>query len=284
MATAQETSTATTPSQQGYPACDRIAVRLPPFWADDPEIWFAQIENQFLLAGVISEDTKFSYVAGHLDQRYAAEVRDILTNPPASGKYQRLKSELIKRLSESQENKLRRLLEHEDIGDRKPSQFLRHLRTLAGTVVPDDVLRPLWLGRLPASSQAILATQKKTELDDLSNLADAISETTSRTRIAEVQSDPMEALVTKLTTLFTAQIAEVTTTLRAEIAASAAKQERPQHHRFRSRSHSRSHSRSQSRSQSRETPGVCWYHRRFGNDAKKCTTPCTHSGKDQADR
>ncbi|KYN42049.1 hypothetical protein ALC56_03518, partial [Trachymyrmex septentrionalis] len=34
----------------------------------------------------------------------------------------------------------RRLLEHEEIGDRKPSQFLRHLRNLAGYVSEDKVL------------------------------------------------------------------------------------------------------------------------------------------------
>jgi hypothetical protein len=36
-----------------------LAVRLPPFWAERPAVWFAQAEAQFFLAGVSSEKTKF---------------------------------------------------------------------------------------------------------------------------------------------------------------------------------------------------------------------------------
>ena len=67
---------------------------------------------------------------------------------------------------------MRRLLEREELGDRKPSCFLRHLRGLAGPVVPDDVLRPLWLGRLPVETQKILASQTSSTLDNLASLAD----------------------------------------------------------------------------------------------------------------
>ena len=137
-----------------------MGIRIPPFWASDPEMWFAQIEIQFALAKVASDETKFHYVAGNMDSKYAAEVRDILTNPPATNKYTFFKSELIRRLSSSQEQKTRRLLEHKEIGNRKPSQFLHHLRGLAGTVVSDSVLRTLWTGRLPPRLEAILATQK----------------------------------------------------------------------------------------------------------------------------
>jgi hypothetical protein len=43
-----------------------------------------------------------------------------------------------------------------EIGDRKPSQFLRQLRTLLPDV-PDDFLRTIWSSRLPSNIQAILA-------------------------------------------------------------------------------------------------------------------------------
>lgn len=43
-------------------------------------------------------------------------------NPPAEGAYETLKSELVKRLSLSQEHKTRRLLEREEIGDRRNFQ------------------------------------------------------------------------------------------------------------------------------------------------------------------
>ena len=29
---------------------------------------------------------------------------------------------------------------------------------------------------------------------------------------------------------------------------------------------------------------ICWYHRTFGDSAKKCQTPCSYQGNDQASR
>jgi hypothetical protein len=46
-----------------------VAVRLPPFWAERPAVWFAQAKAQFFLAGVSSETTKFFHVISQLDQR-----------------------------------------------------------------------------------------------------------------------------------------------------------------------------------------------------------------------
>lgn len=105
-------------------------------------------------------------------------MRDIILNPPAERAYETLKTELIKRLSLSQEHKTRRLLEHEEIGDRKPSQFLRHLRGLAGNVVGDKVLRTVWLSRLPAYIQPHLVTRTEDTNDQLADIADAIVEAT----------------------------------------------------------------------------------------------------------
>ena len=61
--------------------------------------------------------------------------------------YALLKAEMLKRFGESQLARTRRLLEGEQIGDRRPTQFLRHLRGLAGTAIPDNILRAMWLGR-----------------------------------------------------------------------------------------------------------------------------------------
>jgi hypothetical protein len=115
----------------------RVAVRLPQFWPERPTLWFAQAEAQFELAGITSERTKYSHVISHLDHRYAAEVEDIITSPPERDQYTTLKTELVTRLSVSRDQRVRQLLMHEEMGDRKPSQFLWHLKSLA----PDDFLR-----------------------------------------------------------------------------------------------------------------------------------------------
>jgi hypothetical protein len=115
-------------------------VRFPPFWPDRPGLWFAQAEAQFNFANVTSEMTKFKYIISQLEYRHAAEVVDIIISPPADEPYTTIKTELMRRLSSSREQRVRQLLTHEEIGDRKPSQFLRHLKSLA----PDDFLRSIW--------------------------------------------------------------------------------------------------------------------------------------------
>ncbi|XP_025264176.1 uncharacterized protein LOC112637821 [Camponotus floridanus] len=133
---------------------NRVAVRIPPFWSEDPELWFAQLEEQFMLGAITDDDVKYGYVLSKLEPRQAREIKDVITNPPSSNKYPAIKHALIQRLTDSQEQRIRQLLEREELGDRKPSQFLRHLSTLAGTTVSDDLLRTLWLGRLPPQTSS----------------------------------------------------------------------------------------------------------------------------------
>jgi hypothetical protein len=140
------------------------AVRLPPFWPDQPRLWFAQAEAQFALASVTSEKTKFNYVISQLEYRHAAEVEDIIISPPADEPYTTLKAELVRRLSSSRDQRVCQLLTHEEMGDRKPSQFLRHLKSLAPDV-PDDFLRSIWSSRLQPHIQTILAGQAEGNLD-----------------------------------------------------------------------------------------------------------------------
>ncbi|KAJ8914441.1 hypothetical protein NQ315_017537, partial [Exocentrus adspersus] len=264
------TSTATVTTSQ-HKFLDRVALRIPPFWPEDPELWFAQIESQFTIAGIVTDETRYGYVAGNLEAKYAMEVRDILTNPPASNKYDFLKVNLIKRLSESQEHKTRRLLEREELGDRKPSQFLRHLQLLAGPLVTENLLRSIWMGRLPPSMQAILATQNTSPLSTVADLADAVFEATSPSVSAVSTATPSPP--TDIVRELTAAIANMTATLREEISAIA--NEQPRRREVNDRQRSRSRSRSQGHSCRCPTnPDLCWYHDRFGNQARKCIKPC----------
>lgn len=241
---------------------DRVAMKVPPFWSEDPAIWFIQLEGQFAINNITSDSTRYYYVISNLSSQQISEVRDIITAPPDNGKYEKLKSELIRRLSESQENKTRRLLEHEELGDRTPSQFLRRLRSLAGTNVHDSLLRTIWTSRLPTEMQAIMATQDKNALDEVAILADKIQETTMRPRIAAVATnidgDAIASLTKKIEQL-TAQVAAL---------------QRPSTSTFNGNG-PRQHYRSRSRSKSTPKNGnVCWFHQQFQEKARKCTPPC----------
>jgi hypothetical protein len=77
----------------------KVAVRLPPFWAERPDMWFAQAEAQFTLASISSEKIKFCHVISQLGHRYAREVEDIITSPPDQHSYTTMRTEVVRRPS-----------------------------------------------------------------------------------------------------------------------------------------------------------------------------------------
>lgn len=231
-----------------------VSLKLPTFWPDKPSIWFAQVEAQFQIANIVGDTTKYNYVVGHLDQRLAGEVEDIIINPPKNDKYEKLKELLIQRLSISQEKRVRQLLSDEELGDRKPSQFLRHLRSLAGSTLSDDnIIRQLWLRRLPQQAQAILAAQADLGLDKIAELADKIIEVAPTPTVCATSAPPELSLAA-----LAKQLEEVSN----QVAALSRQQRRP------SRDRSTSSNRSSSNSKR------CWYHRRWGTKANTCISPC----------
>lgn len=278
----RETSTLAPLTTAPASGTERVGARIPEFTPDDPEVWFCILERNLVTAGISSDGAKVSYVTGALGPRYITEIRDVLMNPPETGLYETLKSELIRRLSVSQEQKARRLLEHEEIGDRRPTQFLRHLRALAGNYISEPLLRTLWLGRLPTNVQAILATQKDTALDKVAELADAILDTMpGRPSIAEamhaVAPSPMDAVTERMMNMLII-MKEQSDLMKGQIAElRASRQERPFRDAQRRRSTSRR--RSSSRNRPRNTSGVCWYHERHGRNARRCTQPCTYGAQ-----
>ncbi|XP_046396853.1 uncharacterized protein LOC124163805 [Ischnura elegans] len=244
----------------------RVAIRPPPFWPDKPALWFDQMESQFSLAGVKNDITMYNHVISHLDHRYAAEVEDIIINPPATGRYERIKSELIRRLSISREQRVRQLMMHEEMGDRKPSQFLRYLKSLAGSEVSDDFMRSLWSNRLPSHIQVIIASQTTTTLNEVAELADNINEIVPQPRVATIGAADTSAIMQRLDEL-TAKV--------SSLSADRQRGRSPSRSRFRNE-RERPPRRSSPYPWSNDTANDhCWYHRRFGTEAKRCTAPCT---------
>jgi hypothetical protein len=204
--------------------------------------------------------TKFNYIISQLEYRHAAEVEDIITSPPADQPYTTLKNEFVRRLSSSRDQRVRQLLTHEEIGDRKPSQFLRHLKSLAPDV-PDDFLRSIWASRLPPHIQTILAGQAEGNLDAASQLADRIAEVAPLPTTATIVQAPDQMNLLQMIEDLSRQVAALTS--------------------GRTRTPRRSHSRNERRrnnafpAQDSAQNSHCQYHQRFGDRARKCTPPCS---------
>ncbi|XP_037563015.1 uncharacterized protein LOC119442272 [Dermacentor silvarum] len=208
---------ATTPAATANTDVCRVAVKLPPFWAESPEVWFAQVEAQFSLARIITQDrTRYDYVVAHLDSRYAAELRDVLASPPADDCYLHLKRELIRRLSPSQDEK------------------------------------------------AILQVQPNLPLDQLTEIAD---------RVVEASPPPPPLYV------HAAGAPQPTPELASRIDKIARQVDSIQRHldqRPTLRPGKRPQSRGRNTDSSQENDdGRCYYHRRFGDRARKCQPACS---------
>lgn len=245
-------------------------LKLPTFSPDDPELWFALLEAQFDTYGITDDVTKYNAVLTNLDITHSKYVKDVIINPPSQAKYKKIKSELIRRLTTSHENKVRQLLTHEVLGDRKASHFLRHLQDLAGPDVPKDFLRSIWSNRLPQHIQTILASQPTHSLEQLADLADRIQEiavpnVASTSQMPTTSTDNASKEIAELR-----KMVEHLSTKLDRITRSSRRDERKQH---RGRSTSRSVHRSNS--SYRRYP-VCWYHFKFGDQARTCQKPCDY--------
>lgn len=262
-----KTSAPTGSPSSGQELC-RVGVRIPPFWPEDPEFWFAQIEGQFTLSGITSDITKFNYVISNLEHQYSREVRDLIIAPPENEKYAKLRAEIIKRFTASQEKRVKQLLMHEELGDRKPSQFLRHLQSLAGANVPEDFVRTIWSSRLPTNIQTVLAAQPSKSLEVLGDLADRVSEIAPMSPHVAAACAPSPG--SSLDTM-AREIAELRKQLdQMNIKFNEGSRSR---RRRRTPSCSRSNSRNRSNSHFNKYP-TCWYHWKFANKAQKCIKPC----------
>lgn len=256
----------------------RISVRPPPFWRENPALWFKQLESQFITNGITTSDTKFHIAVSALDTAIISQVSDVVMNPPRVGKYERLKQSLQERFADSEEQRFRKLLGNVHLGDKKPSYLWREMRELANNNINDQVLRSLWMQRLPTQSQAILSAEDG-NIDRLLTLADRIHDIFGAPEVNAFNSHPQQFLshTNAITSPQIAQqpsaismLCEQVSQLTHQVAALTSKNNNQNN--SRSRSISRSDHRRRPRS---KTPHAnCWYHHRYGVAAKKCISPC----------
>ena len=242
--------------------------QAPSFLAIGFTIVVPQVQAQFAICGITSQKTMFDYVTASLAPEVAAEIRDLILTPPAETSYGVLKEMLIKRTAASNQRCLQQLFSAEELGDRKPTQLLRHLQQLAGDTPGADgaFLRQLFLQCLPSNIRMVLAsTRSDMPINELAQLADKITEVT----IPEVANVSVQPSSSKLESLHAeiVSLKQQTTSLKKA---------------FR-RAHSPyCHHPTSPAPPPQSSDKICWYHRTFGDSAKKCQTPYSYQGNNQA--
>ena len=148
-----------------------VNIKLLPYWASDPQVWFAQVEAQFDTHGITVQKTKFDHVVALLSPKIVTKVRDLILAPPKENPYDTLKAQLIKRTAASEQQCLQQLFNAEELGDHKPTQLLRGMQQLlsdkAGST-DSSFVHELFLQCLPANVRMVVAsTPDTTSLEDL---------------------------------------------------------------------------------------------------------------------
>ena len=146
-----------------------------------------------------SDQSKFSFALAHIDATNPGEIADLISNPPDKDRYETLRTEMVRRLSMTRSNQMQQLFEREEIGDRTPSQLLRHMRKLAGESVTDEFLKTMWLSRL---SQAIRTVTSALDvpLDQLATAADKINDTMPKAAALCANTDRTQENVLQIAT------------------------------------------------------------------------------------
>lgn len=235
----------------------RVSVKAPPFWRANPEVWFSQMESQFALAGISVEITKFHHVVSALQPEELAIVGDLILNPPTEKPYTALRSRLCSQYADSEEQRLRDLISGMQLGDRKPSRLLLEMRSKAGSRISEDLLKSLFMQRLPTHVQQIL-TISNDNLDKLAEMADGI--------MAAAGGAPSIQVIDQGDTELRSMLLDISTRLsRLETRDRTVNSGPVRRFRGRSRSASRTAVNNEH----------CWYHRRFKQRATKCIQPCS---------
>ena len=256
-------------------AAAHVSVKVPEFWPHDVELWFINLEGQFSLTKITRQMTKFHYVVGNLPPQYSRNVRKYLKEPNEETAYDDLKAELLKSTSATLQERLQQLVDKEELGDRKPSQFLAVLQGIMGeTTVSDELMRGFFLRRMPPMVCAVLATlPADASVEQLATVADAViaaAPSAAVPSIHQVSTDNSTA------TSSVGAVGGTTVEDRLNKIEQQMAQLTKQIKRLSYRNRSRSYSRNRSRSIETNKDGPCFYHHKYGDKARRCEEPCTY--------
>ncbi len=154
-----------------------VAVKLPEFWVKDPKMWFSQAEAR---ARITAETTMYDYVLMKLPQDVVMSVRALVSAIEADPvkqetSYTLLKEALMGSFGKTKWQMAYALLDHPDLGDRRPSAMMAEMLALRfETTPPDSLFLALFLRRLPTSIRDHLAAANHETATAMSTHADVL--------------------------------------------------------------------------------------------------------------
>ena len=220
-----------------------VSIKVPPFWSEQPSVWFSQLESQFTIKNITAPATKFAYVVSNLTQEVAVRIPDLIASPPPDP-YNSIKARLIAMFVLSDYQKAETLVNLPAMGDQKPTVLMdKMLHLLPAGHDPCFLFKFLFLQRLPADLRVLLMNDVSDLPRDLAAKADVLwtaRSASSSLSVVSVDPDPVCALPPRRQ--------------------SSARSSPPS---------------TSSSAPARSGQGYCWYHAKYGAKAHKCESPCS---------
>ena len=138
-------------------ANNAVAIKLPTFWTEQPDIWFTPAESQFQIRNISADETNYYHVVAALDQIAAKHIITILSNPPEENKHGTLNDILINTYGLCEAERASQLLHLPGLGDSKPSEYMDNILALLGNHTPCFLFRQLFIEQMLANMRPHLA-------------------------------------------------------------------------------------------------------------------------------
>lgn len=168
-AAATSANTAATTAQGAN--VSRIAVRPAPFYRKAPDVWFRQLESQFVLAGVTATATKFHYALAALPEDVVCDIVEV------DDDYDRLKTAVTDMLRANKHQRIEEALAAVELGNRRPTQLVTDIRRRfaeVGLTVDDTIVKSRLLTALPSNIRSALVGHEAASLDSFAKIADSM--------------------------------------------------------------------------------------------------------------
>ena len=246
-------------------------IKLPPFTNSDVCPWFHRVEAIFRLRGITSASRKADYIIGALPAETFALISTWLMDQQDVVGYDDLKAQIILKCVPTPEEQAKRILQlvKLPLGDQRASTAFQEMRALATIPQTDgrpttlDLLRVLWLLRLPQAVRSQITDFTSLPEDELLRKADSLqgAHTLASPSTAAAASSPQPPSDDEDQHL-AAAARRPTIQRRPPDGSRVPSWRQPTHPQTRPESTGRY---------------PCYYHHRFGRDARQCRQPCSWS-------
>lgn len=253
----------------------------PTFMPEEIDNWFYLLESYFAASNILSDQTKFDTVRSQFPISRLRELRPLAEasmQQPRGTRYEHLKANLLNVLQESQQRRLRQILEDMPLGDKKPSQLYHDLVYSAQNAISESALLDLWYTRLPESVASSAMITNTSTLDKL-RMADVTYDNWQLRNSSSSKSASVFKINSKKTGDTQTDLQDMFQQFNNWMLNNG--NVRNSRSRERSRSRSRQYQpRTNSQNSRRNDHSIeqfndCWYHRTFGIKATNCKKPCS---------